>query len=63
MTDHEIAKQRYMAYRAAASVRAINLTGSVVTVSDHATVYQASDGAFVEAVIWVPIEALPEGLR
>lgn len=51
-------KQSYLAYRAAAQLMAKDLPG--VSVPDHAPVQVTADrdGAFVEAILWVPKEKI-----
>jgi uncharacterized protein YukE len=57
------AKARYQDYqqRAREEAQAINrvLGRAVVEVSAHPTVHEVEEGAFVEAVVWVPREVDP----
>lgn len=49
-------KQRREDYRRVAQ----NVFGSYVKVSDHANVVETEDGAFIEAVVWVPYTTMKE---
>jgi hypothetical protein len=61
-------KQRYQAYREQARemVDANNpscestVRNGHLTIPEHATVHEVGDGAFVEAIIWVPRASLKE---
>jgi len=56
--ERETIKARYLAYREAA--REIFRLHRGVTIPEHATVQMVEDGAFVEAVVWVPRERREE---
>jgi hypothetical protein len=54
----DAAKARYQGYRDAAARSARRLKDKRVTIPVHATVQEVGDGAFVEAIMWVPRSAL-----
>ena len=55
--DHHETKRLYLAYRAKAR-ELFEDDDKWIKVSDHANVQMTEDGAFVEAVVWVPKEKL-----
>lgn len=66
-TPRDDAKVRYHAYRAQAQRWAAQATNGTawatigaVSVPDHAEVREVEDGAFVEAVVWVPRGAVED---
>lgn len=62
MTERDDQKARYQAYRAAAIKAAAPLYGAAyrVTVNEQAAVHMVEDGAFVEAVVWIPAYVIEE---
>lgn len=59
MAEHKELKEQYLKYRQMAQIIASTNDwppGSYIQVREHANVSPMEDGAFVEAIIWVPKE-------